>query len=54
MAIEKRSRYEARRLAEFVNRALDPFIAKQGFGETAPEPSVTRTVPSRGISNVLS
>jgi hypothetical protein len=35
MAIEKRSRSEARRLAEFVNRALDPLIAKQGFGETA-------------------
>ncbi len=35
MAIEKRSRAETRRLAEFVNRALDPLIAKQGFGETA-------------------
>ena len=35
MAIQKHTRFEARRLAEFVNRALDPLIAKQGFGETA-------------------
>ena len=35
MAIEKRSRSETRRLAELVNSALDPLIAKQGFGETA-------------------
>jgi hypothetical protein len=34
MAFQKRSRYETPRLAEFVNRALDPLIAKQGFGET--------------------
>ncbi len=35
MDIAKRSRPEARRLADFVNRTLDPLIAKQGFGETA-------------------
>jgi hypothetical protein len=35
MAVEKHSRSEARRLAELVNRALDPLIVKQGFGETA-------------------
>ncbi len=34
MAFQKRPRYETPRLAEFVNRALDPLIAKQGFGET--------------------
>jgi len=33
--MQKHSRYEALRLAELVNRALDPLIAKQGFGETA-------------------
>ena len=35
MATERHARYEPRRLVEFVNRALDPLIAKQGFGETA-------------------
>jgi hypothetical protein len=34
MAFQKRPRYETPRLADFVNRALDPLIAKQGFGET--------------------
>jgi len=34
MALQKRPRYQTHRLAELVNRALDPLIAKQGFGET--------------------
>ncbi|MFY9655437.1 MAG: DciA family protein [Methylocystis sp.] len=34
MAPQKRPRWETHRLAELVNRALDPLIAKQGFGET--------------------
>ncbi|WP_085771035.1 DUF721 domain-containing protein [Methylocystis bryophila] len=33
--MQKHTRWETRRLAELVNRALDPLIAKQGFGETA-------------------
>ena len=35
MAMQRPSRPQALRLAELVNRALDPLIAKQGFGETA-------------------
>jgi len=33
--MQKHSRSQTHRLADLVNRALDPLIAKQGFGETA-------------------